>query len=152
MQFKLLWAASVHVYRPRRRGCLMAYPGWLMGVQLMHFSTACAVQIQDCEGWWMSACHSNGGSRGNSMDSMETVFWRTAFENTIHKHTSIDLYVYQTIFQERPVSQPPICFKSPLLYSTTMCLPQLAAITIVLTNTWKCTSRKIIFVLTLQNT
>ena len=42
---------------------------------------------------------------------------------------STDMYIYLTVFQERPVSQTPICFKTPLLYSTTMCLPQSAAIT-----------------------
>ena len=28
----------------------------LPGVQLRHFSTTCAVQIEDCEGWWNTGC------------------------------------------------------------------------------------------------
>ena len=34
----------------------------LSGCQVMwprHFSTTCAVQIEDCEGWWLSVCHSS---------------------------------------------------------------------------------------------
>ena len=29
---------------------------WLLGVWLRHFSTTCAVHIEDCEGWWLSGC------------------------------------------------------------------------------------------------
>ena len=50
----------------------------------------------------------------------------------------IALYAYLTTLQERPASQTPICFMTPLLYSTPMCSLQLAAITIVLTNTSHC--------------
>ena len=32
---------------------------WLLGVQLRHFSTTCAVHIEDCEGWWLSGCRSS---------------------------------------------------------------------------------------------
>ena len=32
---------------------------WLPGVQLKHFSLTCAVLIEDCEGWWLSGCHSS---------------------------------------------------------------------------------------------
>ena len=31
----------------------------LLGVRLRHFSTTCAVYIEDCEGWWLSSCHSS---------------------------------------------------------------------------------------------
>ena len=31
-------------------------PQWVSGVRLRHFSTTCAVQIEDCEGWWLSGC------------------------------------------------------------------------------------------------
>ena len=31
----------------------------LQGVQLRHFSHTCAVQIEDCEGWWLSSCRSS---------------------------------------------------------------------------------------------
>ena len=47
---------------------------------------------------------------------------------------SIDLYVYLTVSQERPVSRIPICFMTLLSSSTPMCSLQLAAISSVLTN------------------
>ena len=31
----------------------------LPGVRLRHFSTTCAVHIEDCEGWWLSSCRSS---------------------------------------------------------------------------------------------
>ena len=38
---------------------LRAHAGWLPGVHLRHFSTTFAVNIEDCEGWWLSGCHSS---------------------------------------------------------------------------------------------
>ena len=35
---------------------LTAHTEWLSGVRLRHFSTTCAVYIEDCEGWWLSGC------------------------------------------------------------------------------------------------
>ena len=32
----------------------MVHTKWLPGVWLRHFSPACAVHIEDCEGWWLS--------------------------------------------------------------------------------------------------
>ena len=64
----------------------------------------------------------------------------------------IDLYVYLTVFQERPVSRIPICFITALPYSTPMCSLQLAAIATVLANMRNCTLKKTIFVPTLQDT
>ena len=37
----------------------MAHTEWLAGVRLRHFSTTCAVYIEDCEGWWLSGCRSS---------------------------------------------------------------------------------------------
>ena len=52
-------------HKPFRYGCitlarvLMAHTEWLPGVWLRHFCTTLAVYIEDCEGWWLSSCHSS---------------------------------------------------------------------------------------------
>ena len=38
---------------------LTAHTEWLPRVRLRHFSTSCAVYIEDCEGWWLSSCFSS---------------------------------------------------------------------------------------------
>ena len=38
---------------------LMAYTEWLPGVWLRHFSTTCAVHIENCGGLWLSGCRSS---------------------------------------------------------------------------------------------
>ena len=47
------------IFRSSLNGVLMAHTEWLLGVQLRHFSTTCAVHIEDCGGWWLSSCHSS---------------------------------------------------------------------------------------------
>ena len=39
-------------------GVLTAHTEWLLGVRLGHFSTTCALFIEDCEGRWLSGCRS----------------------------------------------------------------------------------------------
>ena len=46
------------IFRSTPKGVLTAHAGWLPGVQLRHFSTTCAVHIEDCEGWWLSGYRS----------------------------------------------------------------------------------------------
>ena len=38
---------------------LTAQTEWVLSVRLRHFSTTCAVYIEDCEGWWLSGCCSS---------------------------------------------------------------------------------------------
>ena len=47
------------IFRSTHNGVLTAHTKWLPGVRLRHFSTTCAVYIEDCEGWWLSGCHSS---------------------------------------------------------------------------------------------
>ena len=49
------------IFRSTPNGVLMAHAEWLPGVWLRHFSTICAVHIEDCEGWWLSGCHRLSG-------------------------------------------------------------------------------------------
>ena len=52
-------------HKPVRYACttlarvLMAHTEWLPGVWLRHFCTTLALHIEDCEGWWLSSCHSS---------------------------------------------------------------------------------------------
>ena len=32
---------------------------WLPGMRLRHFSPTCSAHIENCEGWWLSGCHSS---------------------------------------------------------------------------------------------
>ena len=34
---------------------------WLPGMRLRHFSTTCAVRVENCGGWWLSSCHRLSG-------------------------------------------------------------------------------------------
>ena len=45
------------IFRSTPNSVLTAHAEWLLGVRLRHFSTTCAVHIEDCEGWWLSSCH-----------------------------------------------------------------------------------------------
>ena len=38
---------------------ILSHAEWLPGVRLRHFSTTCAVYIEDCEGWWLSGGRSS---------------------------------------------------------------------------------------------
>ena len=47
------------IFRSTPNGVLDAHTEWLPGVRLRHYSTTCAVHIQNCVGWWLSGCRSS---------------------------------------------------------------------------------------------
>ena len=57
----LTWAASTPVtelLQPLTLRC-----EWLLGVWLRHSVPPVPVHIEDCEGWWLSGCHSSAAAR-----------------------------------------------------------------------------------------
>ena len=96
-----------YFYQPHKATCVTPVIR-LLGVRLRHFSTACAVYIEDCESWWLSGCH-----------SLVAAHW-------LHKPGVLGLI----LGDYRPFHFPPFCLKKYLSLDCMPVLHQIAPIAV----------------------
>ena len=99
---------------------LMTHTEWLQGVWLRHFSTTCAVHIEDCDSWWLSGCHSSVSTGCMSwVSSIPGDCWlfhfslmikhrnvhALSFEPIEHCHNSVKIYTITSYWSILFISQ-----------------------------------------------
>ena len=116
------------ILRSTPNGVLTAHTctEWVPGVQLRHFSTTCAVHIEDYEGWWLSGCRSSVESTGGSSQVSWVQFSATAGLSTFlyfHLITSTCKFL---LFQReaRVLSKVQVCYGWIFFFFQAMLLHQ----------------------------